>query len=226
MRISSTFNSKNFFLPLAVCSAIIISSCGNDKKTDVTNEKVTETKEEICFYSYDETAGTQVRWTAFKTSDKVAVGGQFDQVNVTAGDKSTKITDILNTIKFNIPTSSTNTANPDRDDKIIASFFGAMNATDLILGQVKVAEGDNTSGTCTFYLTLNNVEKEVTLNYTVTDATIKLTGEIDMVNFGAEAAVASLNKVCGALHTGADGVTKTWSTVELAIETTLKKACH
>ena len=217
---------KKIFLPIAVFAAFTITSCGGDKTTDATAEVITENKEEICFYSYDETAGAQVRWTAFKTSDKAPVGGQFDQVNVTATERSTKITDVLESVKFNIPTSSTNTANEDRDEKLITSFFGAMNSTDLILGQVKSVEGDNKAGTCTFYLTLNNIEKETVLNYSVEDATIKLTGEIDMLDFDAEAAVASLNEVCKALHTGADGVTKTWSTVELAIETTLKKECH
>ena len=210
---------------MAVITALLITSCGGDKATE-TVENSTETTAETCFYAYDNAAGTQVRWTAFKTSDKVAVGGQFDQVNVTAGDKSTKITEVIETIVFNIPTASTNTADEDRDSKIVQSFFGAMNATDIILGQVKNAEGDNTSGTCTFYLTLNNIEKETTLNYVVEDATIKLTGEIDLVNWSAENAVSSLNEVCGALHTGADGLTKTWSVVELAIETTLKKECH
>ncbi len=214
---------KKILLPIAVITAFTLSSCGGDKTENTT--EVLETAEQTCFYTYAESSA-EVRWTAFKTSDKVAVGGQFNQVNVTAGEKSTKITDVLETIKFNIPTASTNTANEDRDAKIVKSFFGAMDATDIILGQVKSAEGDNTSGTCTFYLTLNNVEKEVVLNYTVEDATVKLTGEIDMLNFGAEAAVESLNKICGALHKGADGITKTWSTVELSIEAKLNKDCH
>ena len=217
---------KKLFLPIAVITAFTITSCGGGETTDATEETATENTAGTCFYSYDETTGAQVRWTAFKTTAKVGVGGQFDQVNVTAGDKSTKITDLLETIKFNIPTSSTNTANEGRDSKIVESFFSVMNETDIILGQVKSVEGDNISGTCTFYLTINNVEKETVLNYTVEDATVKLTGEIDMVDFGAEAAVAALNEVCGPLHTGEDGVTKTWSVVELSIETTLTKECH
>lgn len=213
---------KKIFLPIAVITAFTLSSCGGEEKTE---EVVIETTEQTCFYTYAE-GSAQVRWTAFKTTDKVAVGGQFDQVNVVAGEKSTKITDVLETIKFNIPTASTNTANEDRDAKIVKSFFGAMEATDIILGQVKSAEGDNLAGTCIVYLTLNNVEKEVILNYTVEDATVKLIGEIDLLNFGAEGAITSLNKICGVLHTGADGITKTWSTVELAIEATLTKDCH
>jgi len=214
---------KKILQSVAIISTIILSSCGNEKQT--TSSENTN-KEEICFYSYDETAKTQVRWTAFKTSEKIAVGGQFNQVNVTIDDKSTKITDVLKTVKFNIPTSSTNTANEDRDSKIVESFFGVMNGTDLIIGQVKDATGDNTKGTCTFYLTLNNIEKETTLDYLVDGETIKLTGEIDIVDWNAEASLEALNKVCGELHKGDDGISKTWSVVELAIETNLKKTCH
>ncbi len=214
---------KKLIAPIAVITAFSLASCGGN---ETIKEKTIENVAETCFYSYDNNAGAQVRWTAFKTTDKVGVGGQFDQVNVIAGDKSTKITDVLNTIKFNIPTGSTNTANEDRDSKIVKSFFGVMEATDIIYGQVKSSDGDNIKGTCTFYLTINNVERETVLNYTVEDATINLTGEIDLTNWGAENAVASLNEICGVLHTGADGVSKTWLNVELAIETTLKKACH
>ena len=227
MNISTTLNASKIFLSASIISLLILSSCGGGEKTESTeNKAAAKPSEETCFYSYHETAGAQVRWTAFKTSEKIPVGGQFNQANVTVGEKSTKITDILKTVKFNIPTSSTNTANEERDAKIINSFFGAMSATDIIIGHVKNAEGDNSSGTCTFYLTLNNVEKEVTLNYILEDATVKLNGEIDLLDFNAEAAVTSLNKVCEALHKGTDGVSKTWTTVELEIETTLDKDCH
>lgn len=215
---------KKILFPITVCTVMMMSSCGEDHNHE-HNEATPETTEEICFYNYAEGTAA-VRWTAFKTNDKIAVGGQFNTVNVTVGEKSTKITDILETIKFNIPTASTNTSNEDRDAKIVASFFGAMDATDIILGQVKSAEGDNTSGTCTFYLTLNNVEKEVALNYTVSNDVIKLTGSVDMVDFGAESAIASLNEVCKDLHKGSDGISKTWSNVDLEIEASLNKDCH
>ncbi|MDF1672741.1 MAG: YceI family protein [Vicingaceae bacterium] len=215
---------KKILFPITVCTLMMMSSCGGEHPHENT-ETTTEATEEICFYNYAEGTAA-VRWTAFKTNDKIAVGGQFNTVNVTVGDKSTKITDILETIKFNIPTASTNTSNEDRDAKIVASFFGAMDATDIILGQVKSAEGDNKEGSCTIYLTLNNVEKEVVLNYTVSNDVIKLTGSIDMVDFGAESAVASLNEVCKDLHKGSDGISKTWSNVDLEIEASLNKDCH
>jgi hypothetical protein len=218
---------KKILLTLSVISAFTLASCGGEEKSGTTeNQTSAEPTEETCFYSFNESTGAQVRWTAFKTTSKTPVGGQFNQVNVSIGDKSTKITDVLKTIKFNIPTSSTNSANEERDVKIVESFFGAMDATDLIIGHVKDATGDNKSGACIFYLTLNNVEREVTLNYTLEDALLTLTGEIDLIDFNADKAVSSLNEVCADLHKGEDGVTKTWSVVELAIETTLNKKCH
>jgi polyisoprenoid-binding protein YceI len=216
---------KKYILPIAVFAAFSLSSCGGEQTEDTTTDVVDTPTEETCFYTYKE-GSAEVRWTAFKTTDKVGVGGQFNQVNVLAGEKSTKITDVLETIKFNIPTSTVNTADQGRDEKLVEFFFGAMNATDIILGQVKSASGDNEAGTCTFYLTINNVEKEVTLDYKVDDDSINLTGEIDLANFGAEGAVESINKACEALHTGADGVSKTWPNVELNIDAKFNKKCH
>jgi hypothetical protein len=40
---------------------------------------------------------------------------------------------------------------------------------------------------------------------------------MDVSNWNALEALASLNKVCEALHTGSDGVSKTWSEVTLNI---------
>ncbi len=215
---------KKIFIPIMAVAALAITSCGGSHE-EATEDNTLVPAEEICFYTYAEGSAT-VNWTAFKTNDKVGVGGKFNVVNVKAGEKSTKITDVLETIVFNIPTSSTNTNDAGRDAKLQEFFFGAMESTDLILGHVKSAEGDNEKGTCTFYLTLNNKEQEVALDYVVTDDKVKLTGEIDVTHWDATAAVESLNKACEALHTGADGISKTWPNVELVIEATLNKDCH
>ncbi len=214
---------KKRFLFATIFATILLSACGGDKAPEAT-ENVVEAQQ-TCFYTYAD-GSASVNWTAFKTNDKVGVGGQFNVVNVKAGEKSTKVTDVLETLVINIPTSSTNTSDAGRDAKIKEHFFGVMAKTDLILAHVKSATGDNEKGTCTFYLTLNDIEQEVTLDYTVDGEDIKLVGEIDMTNWNALPAVEALNKACEALHTGADGVSKTWPNVELAIEAKLNKDCH
>lgn len=218
---------KKILIPVAIITSSLFMACGGDNhQANASENENVENQEAICFYEYDAESSATVNWTAFKTSDKVAVGGTFNSVLIKAGEKSTKLTEVLQTITFTIPTKSTNTTNPDRDEKIVNSFFGTMLNTDLILGHAKSVEGDNESGTCTFYLVLNDVEKEITLSYTVADNIVKLTGEMDLNNWNAENAVKELNKVCEDLHKGADGVSVTWPNVELVIEASLSKRCH
>jgi len=217
---------KKIFLPLAVIAAVTFSSCGGNEKTDEANDVAVENAEPTCFYVYNDESSAVVKWTAFKTSAKVGVSGQFDEVSVTAGDKSTKITDVLKTIKFSIKTASTNTTNEGRDKKIVDAFFGTMITTDLIMGQIKSAEGDNEKGSCIALITLNDVESEVNLNYVLTDNVVTLTGEMDINNWNGQAALTALNEVCSEKHKGEDGESVTWPTVELNIEATLNKKCH
>ena len=218
---------KKILIPVALITAALFSACGGENhEANATEQNQTANQEQICFYEYDKESTSTVKWTAFKTSDKVAVGGTFNTVLIKAGEKSTKLPEVLRTVTFTIPTKSTNTTNPDRDAKIVNSFFGKMLNTDLILGHAKSVEGDNESGTMIFYLTLNDIEKEVTLAYTTTDNIVKLSGEIDINNWNAETALKELNKVCEDLHKGADGVSVTWPNVELEIEATLSKRCH
>ena len=215
---------KKILIHVAILTSSLFIACGGEDDSKASQQD--QNQEQVCFYEYDEESSATVKWTAFKTSDKVAVGGTFNTVLVKAGEKSTKLTEVLQKVTFTIPTESTNTASVDRDAKIVESFFGSMSNTDLILGHVKSVEGDNESGNCTFYLMLNEIEKEVVLAYTVTDNVVKLTGGIDINNWNAENAVKELNKVCEDLHKGADGVSVTWPDVELEIEATLSKRCH
>ena len=46
-----------------------------------------------------------------------------------------------------------------------------------------------------------------------------MNANMDITNWNALDALAALNKVCEILHTGADGVSKTWSDVALNITT-------
>lgn len=216
-------NSRKIFLLLAIITAISFSSCGNEH---AEGNAVIESAGSTCFYSFKAENTATVKWTAFKTTAKVGVGGQFDETIVTAGEKSTKMTEVLETIKFTIKTASTNTTNEGRDKKIIDAFFGTMITTDLIIGQIKSAEGDNEKGTCIALVTLNDVESDVNLNYVVTDNVVTLTGEMDINNWNGQAALTALNEVCSEKHKGEDGESMTWPTVELNIEAVMTKNCH
>lgn len=212
---------KKIFFPIAIITTVFITSCGNNNAS-----KTEETTGNTCFYEFEDTNTVSLKWTAFKTSEKVGVSGTFNSIFVTGGEKSTKLPEILQEIKFSIQTNSTNTTNPDRDSKIVNSFFGAMLNTDLIIGQVKNVDGNNESGKCSFLITLNDIEKEVVFDYTVNENVVKLTGELDLNQFDGKTAIESLNKVCEDLHKGADGVSVLWPNVGIEIEVALSKRCH
>lgn len=212
---------KLVFSAILIAGISAFTGCSNNE-----NEEETSVKEQICFYEYDHTS-TKLEWTAYKTTAKVGVGGTFNEIKVLGGEKSSKITDVLKSIKFTIPTNSTNTTNADRDKKIIEHFFGVMQGTDLIIGQVANVEGDDKSGTCNIYINMNGIEQEVPFAYTVDEnAHVVLDGEIDMNNWNGQAAIDSLNTLCYDLHKGEDGESKLWPNVTIKIETTLKKTCN
>ena len=74
-----------FYTLAALCLTLVLASCGGGEK-----EKEAEGNEEAkCFYSLNEDS-YELTWTAYKTTDKVAVGGTFDEVTFSVGAGETQ----------------------------------------------------------------------------------------------------------------------------------------
>jgi hypothetical protein len=67
---------------------------------------------------------------------------------------------------------------------------------------------------------MNGETKDIPFTYTIVDKIFNMQTTIDVNNWNASAALASLNKVCEDLHKGSDGVSVTWSEVALNITST------
>ncbi|MBO6534098.1 MAG: hypothetical protein JJ967_13725, partial [Muricauda sp.] len=130
-------------LQLAALALLIITafSCKKAQK----EEKKTEVKASTASYSLVQDS-TDVRFTAYKTTDKVPVGGTFQQVDVayTAGETPKETIDGL---EFTIPVSSLFTNDPTniRDPKIIEFFFNKMVETQSITGKFSLKDANNCS---------------------------------------------------------------------------------
>ena len=201
-------------LQLAALALLIITafSCKKAQK----EEKKTEVKASTASYSLVQDS-TDVRFTAYKTTDKVPVGGTFQQVDVayTAGETPKETIDGL---EFTIPVSSLFTNDPTniRDPKIIGFFFNKMVETQSITGKFSLKDANN----CSVTLSMNGVSAELPMEYEITeDNHVNFTGVMDLKQWDALNALASLNEACKILHTGADGVSKTWD--EVAINASL-----
>ncbi|PIB36960.1 hypothetical protein BFP72_16890 [Reichenbachiella sp. 5M10] len=175
-----------------------------------------EKSEEATAVVYD-VAAAQVKWTAFKLTDRVGVSGTFNEVDVTAGGAGSVETVLTNGM-FSINTASVDSNEATRDPKIKESFFGVFN-TPAITGTIVSAEG----GKGQVELMMNDTTNMVPFSYITSDSTLVLTTSIDVTNWNGAAAIDSLNSVCELLHKGSDGVSKLWPDVTVQVTIPAKK---
>ncbi len=205
---------KISILLLAITLSAFVS-CKEEKKETTTTEDVKTTKQFVV-----KPEATSVKWTAYKTTDKVGVNGEFTTVKFDNKSGATP-EEALNNLSFSIPVSSlfTNDATNTRDAKIKNSFFGSMIDTDLISGTLKYKDSKYVAS-----LTMNGVTHDLPLEVGIEDERrVTLKGTMDLNNWNAIEALNALNKVCFDLHKGADGVSKTWEDVAIQIETYLRE---
>ncbi|TWO31997.1 YceI family protein [Seonamhaeicola sediminis] len=205
---------KTSVLILALSLSII--ACKKEKKETKPIEKETVATEKFVV----KPEATSIKWTAYKTTDKVGVGGEFttSKFEIKSGSSPQEA---LNNLNFSIPISSlfTNDATNTRDAKIKASFFGAMLDTEFLKGTLNYVDDS-----CSASLTMNGVTHNIPLEVKIEEERrVTLTGVMNLKDWNALDALASLNKVCFDLHKGPDGVSKTWEDVVIEVNTYLRK---
>lgn len=193
--------------------AISFTACKSEKKQEVKPEIV----EKKAPFSLKE-ASNNIEFTAYKTTAKVGVKGNFKKVNILAGGEGNSIKEAIHNTSFSVPVSSLFTKDTSRDYKIKKFFFGIMEKTQLLSGKLRI-ENDS-MGIAT--ITMNSMSREIPFNYNIKNKEFVMNATMDINNWSAQKALASLNKVCYDLHKGADGISKTWSEVALHISSTFK----
>jgi len=204
---------KTIFIPLAIIS---FASCGGGEAETTTPTGSVE----VCNYSYD-SSSTILTWTAFKLTEKIGVNGTFDEINVVANDNATDMFGVLTGATFDIPVATLNSQDPIRDPTVKRAFFGNMVETASIKGSVISLNATQAN----MSITMNGVTKEYSGVVKVDGEKITVTTTIDIVDFEAQLSLDSLSVACSEKHTGPDGVNKFWSTVDVAVQTTLIKTC-
>jgi len=65
-------------------------------------------------------------------------------------------------------------------------------------------------------LSMNGMSTELPMEYEITDDNhVNFSGVMDLKQWNALDALASLNEACKVLHTGSDGISKTWEDVAI-----------
>jgi polyisoprenoid-binding protein YceI len=168
-----------------------------------------------------EQVAPEFNWTAFKFSEKTGVSGVFSDMQVKSRHDAHTLEDFIAAGEFTASVNSVATGNPIRDETLRKSFFSLF-ATDKLRGSVAHVEGD----TFTLNIEMNGEKKPVKFEYKFSDdGTFRASSAFDMLEFGLKQAHESIHTACEKLHTGPDGVSKTWTEVELNIKATIKSDC-
>ncbi len=191
----------------AVAATLLLVACNSADKSEDQNAEGSEAPKTLTF---DVNKAT-LRWTAFKFTEKVGVGGGFDNVSVTAGGSGSAESVLINGT-FSIEEQSVNSNNEIRDPKIKQQFFGNT-IGEAITGKVLSAE----NGKGQLEINMNEISKTVDYSYTNNDTALVLKANLDVLNWNATVALDSLNIVCEALHKGEDGLSKLWPDVEVEV---------
>ena len=206
-----------------ICIGLLVIatfSCKNTNKENLHNFKRLDGKtkhshkEEHTQFSLVNDS-IKVSFTAYKTTEKLPVSGIFKTVNITKSNTATTALEAMNGTEFSIPVSSlfTNDLTRTRDPKLLMFFFAVLKNTELISGTFKV-KGER----CSLDVTLNGETAKIPLETKMlTENKYTFTGVMNLKKWNAAEAITSINKACEVLHTGADGVSKTWS--EVAVKT-------
>lgn len=204
---------KKLSTAIICCASVMLMNCTNKTeekpveqpaKSAVTVEEPTEIVEGVIRKS-------GVEWTAYKTTEKVAVSGRFDVVLVKDAKEDGKTPqEVLEGANIIATVATLNSDQIDRDQKLKDILFGNMINTSEIKGQLHFRDGK------TFLnLTLNNASKEYEVKSKFENNVFTIETDVDLMDFNTGKAMEALNQACFELHKGADGVSKTWSEVHI-----------
>lgn len=194
------------FITFVLLFSIVLISC---KK---------EVKKEPAQFSIESKTIT-VKWTGYKTTDKVAVKGQFKEINIKNIKSGLTATEALNGAEFSIPIGSLFTDEPVRDSKLKQLFFGVMDNTLSLSGTLNLGN----DGTGSIDLLMNGIQQEIPVTYIISGQLVELEGTMNLNDWNGQTALASISEACFDLHKGPDGVSKTWSEVAVSAVVYLKK---
>lgn len=161
---------------------------------------------------------TSIKWIAYKTTSKIPVKGEFTSLEIDSLKTGITAIEVLNNLKFSIPVNSLHTNDTLRDGKLKKFFFGTMENTSTIYGEIHML--NETSGSVD--ITMNGITQTLPITYVISDRMVTIEAIMDLDNWKAQAAITALNTVCAELHMGEDGISKTWSEVKIEVATYLK----
>jgi polyisoprenoid-binding protein YceI len=176
-----------------------------------------------CTYKLDP-GSVHIGWTAYKTTKKAPVKGEFKKIDVKGPVSGGDLAKMLKATRVSVDPFSSDSGNAERDTNLSQFFFHKIEKPK-VEGRVSSVKGGE-SGTFDLKLTLDGKKRTVAMTYqTSPEGDFTASGSFDMLDFGMKAAFDSIHQACLDRHKGDDGVSKTWSEVEIRIAAKVAKTC-
>jgi len=201
---------------LSILFLFFLISCADSKREKVVplidGNNVETIKEGS--YSFDSNKA-KIIWKGFKATDRIQVTGQFEQFDSSRDMKQFDSLDgLIDGLDFSISTSSSASGDPVRDLNLKDYFFKLLTSNFRLTGSLGYP--NNNLIPVTFNTLLGS--KTVELSYFFENSVVEIKGIIDIgIDLGGVMAYESIHQQCEQLHTGGDGVSKTWSEVEVLV---------
>ncbi len=179
----------------------------------------TTTYSKTCIYNIKKNS-QKVTWTSFKYTEKTAVSGTFKKIFFTQSKTANSMSKLLESIEFKIDTKSIDSKNLARDTTLKRSIFKFLKIPNTISGKVVSA----TQLDMTVEMEINE-KTPMQMSLDVKDGRLISIGTLNLLEHGLKKAYNSVHVACKGLHTGKDGVSKIWPTVEIKIEANYDVKC-
>jgi len=214
-------NFKKLRFLILTSSFILLYACNtNSEKQSKINEKATNKNvnktERTKTYTLKEEV-PYVEWTAYKFTNKTGVSGIFDNVTHISVQKKGTVKQLLKNTSFTIETKSVNSNLKLRDERIYTYLFSKIGA-EVITGEfLKVDEKGGEIN-----VVIGKKSQLVPFTYSISTGKIKINTTINLMLWNASLGITALNEVCKDVHTGADGISKLWTDVDVVVEIALE----
>jgi polyisoprenoid-binding protein YceI len=178
-----------------------------------------------CTYSIAPNA-VKVEWTAFKFTEKKGVTGTFNTARLSGPTSAATLTDLAKGLSMEIDGASIESGDPARNATVSEFFFQQFKPTPKITGQAVEVTGDDKSGIVKIKISLNGTSQVVPFAYSIGDkGVVEAKGSVDMLDFALQSAYDTIHKACEEKHVGPDGISKTWTTVDLRLTGAYQEKC-
>jgi polyisoprenoid-binding protein YceI len=137
-----------------------------------------------------------VKWTGFKTEKKAPVSGSFNDIKIQISSSKDLLT-FLKSAKVTIVSDSFESKNPVRNKNITSTLF-SLASSKIIKGSI--TKVDESMKKLILKVTMNEVSKDIPMNYRLEDGNIVAEGVLDILDFDMKSSFMAFAKKCAAFH--------------------------